>query len=147
MAPAIPFESWEQRLTGPEVLVLELASGSGRLSQQFSRDQIKAVPVDRMRSNFPREVPTFVGDLTEERVQEYLWDLVRTGRVVHIHMSCPGTSFNRHRGARRTRVRRKGAPPTRELRDGAHPWGKPERTKRLGCGRQRKGIAGSCGVC
>ena len=100
VVPAIPFESWEQRLTGSETLVLELASGSGRFSQQFSRDQIKAVPVDRTRSNFPREVPTFVGDLTEERVQEYLWDLVRTGRVVHVHMSCPGTSFDRHRGAK-----------------------------------------------
>ena len=118
-------------MSGSETLVLELASGSGRFSQHFCRDQLKAVPVDRARSNFTREVPTFAGDLSEERVQDYLIDLVRSGRVAHIHMSCPGTSFDRNRGPRE-RLRRKGAPQSRDLRDAAHPWGRPARADRDG---------------
>jgi len=113
-------------------MVLELGSGTGRLSLQFNppgdegRQDVKAVPVDRPGGVYRAETPTLYLDLTDEDAQEMLCDVVGAGRVAHVHMSVPGTSFDRSRPRHR---QGKARPPPRELRDLDALFGKPRRMR------------------
>ncbi len=107
-------------------IFLELGSGTGRLSGEIDSREILAIPVDRPGGVFRDEVPTLHLDMTTEHAQELLQDAVRTGRVVHVHMSAPGTSFDKIKDGRH-RMRDKARPPLRALRDETHLLGKPRR--------------------
>ena len=90
-------------LHGSQSLILELGAGCAELSLALDNilgpaGSIAAVPVDRTAGALRQVTPLLYLDLAEEYAQEVLVDVVKRGKVVHVHMSCPADTLERERG-------------------------------------------------
>ncbi|CAE8640523.1 unnamed protein product [Polarella glacialis] len=96
-----------------------LGAGSAGLTAQLRRVGFVATAFDHSRNRHCARVPVVSLDLTLPRAQDLIFDLVKSGRVVYIHVAPPcGT-------ATKARERPVPAAQQRPLRSALHPGGLP----------------------
>lgn len=107
-------------------LFIELCSGCGILSASVKACGFNILPVDCKRNKHKPRVRTFCLDLSESHSWTVLRYIVKSCKVVAVHLAPPCGACSRAREIRMSSEQH-GPPPLRDL---THPYGVPKMSQR-----------------
>jgi hypothetical protein len=109
-----------------KLYTLELCAGSAGLTAQLRRYGFESTAVDHKHNRHKSLAPVVQLDLSLDSSQVIIREVIRSGRLVYIHVAPPcGTATKARERPVPQKLRHMGAPNPQPLRSGSHPEGLP----------------------